>query len=79
MRRLRLSKCLFFRVLSYLFCSFSRRPEIRMRPLHKTISSQLALSSFELLNLKPPIFEEEGTSNEEVGLRNGPIYRCMGA
>ena len=58
---------------------FFRCPEIRMRPLHKTISSQLALSSFELLNLKPPIFEEEGTSNEEVGLRNGPIYRCMGA
>lgn len=46
-----------------------------MRPLRKTIFSQLALSSFELLNLKPPILREEDTSNEEVGLRNGPIYR----
>ena len=28
-----------------------------MRPLRKAISSQLALSSFELLSLKAPIFE----------------------
>jgi len=48
--------------------------------LRKAISSQLALSAFELLSLKTPIFEgrrgkkrEEGTSNEEVGLRNGLI------
>ena len=68
-----------FSVCCRIYSALFRCPEIRMRPLHKTISSQLALSSFELLNLKPPIFEEEGTSNEEVGLRNGPIYRCMGA
>ena len=29
----------------------------KVRPLCKAISSQLALSSFELLNLKPPILE----------------------
>jgi len=28
-----------------------------MRPLRKAISSQLAVSSFELLSLKTPIFE----------------------
>ncbi|KXB74952.1 hypothetical protein HMPREF3185_01015 [Porphyromonas somerae] len=28
------------------------------RPLHKAIPSQLTLFSFELLSLKPPIFEE---------------------
>ena len=50
-----------------------------MRPLRKAISSQLALFSFELLSLKTPIFKGEGTSNEEVGLRNGSIYRYMGA
>ena len=42
-----------------------------MRPLRKAISSQLALFSFERLSLKAPIFEGEGTSNEEVVLRNG--------
>ena len=48
-----------------------------LRPLRKTISSQLALSSFEHLSLKAPIFEGEGTSNEEVVLRN-ILYRYMG-
>ena len=37
-----------------------------METIAKAISSQLALSSFELLSLKPPISEEEGTSNQEV-------------
>ena len=41
--------------------------------MRKALSSQLALSSFELLSLKTLIFEAEGTSNEEVGLRNGLI------
>ena len=43
------------------------------RPLRKAISSQFALPSFELLNLKTPILREEGTSNEEVILRKGLI------
>ena len=47
-------------------------------PLRKAISSQLALSSFELLSLKPPISEEDGTSNEDVGLSNG-LNRYMDA
>ena len=42
-----------------------------LRPLRKAISSQLALFSFERFSLKAPIFEGEGTSNEEVVLRNG--------
>ena len=46
-----------------------------MRPLRKALSSQLALSSFGLLSLKTPILREEGTSNEEVGLHNGLLYR----
>ena len=46
--------------------------------MRKALSSQLALSSFELLSLKTPIFEGEGTSNEEVGLRN-ILYRYMSA
>ena len=41
-----------------------------LRPLRKAISSQLALFAFEHLSLKAPIFEGEGTSNEEVVLRN---------
>ena len=53
--------------------------EAILRPLCKAIPSQLALSSFELLNLKAPIFEERRSSNGEVGLRNSPIYRYMGA
>ena len=48
-----------------------------METIAKAISSQLALSSFELLSLKTPIFEGEGTSNEEVVLRN-ILYRYMG-
>ena len=48
-----------------------------LRPLRKAISSQLALFSFECLSLKAPIFEGEGTSNEEVVLRN-ILYRHMG-
>ena len=50
-----------------------------LRPLRKAISSQLALFAFERLSLKAPIFEGEGTSNEEVGLRSILIYRCMDA
>ena len=46
-----------------------------MRPLRKALSSQLALSSFGLLSLKTPILREEGTSNEEMGLHNGLLYR----
>ena len=45
--------------------------------MRKALSSQLALSSFEHLSLKTLIFEAEGTSNEEVGLRNGLIYWYM--
>ena len=41
-----------------------------LRPLRKAISSQLALFAFERLSLKAPIFEGEGTNNEEVVLRN---------
>jgi len=48
-----------------------------LRPLRKAISSQLALFFFERLSLKAPIFEGEGTSNEEVVLRN-ILYRHMG-
>ena len=48
-----------------------------LRPLRKAISSQLALFAFERLSLKAPIFEGEGTSNEEVVLRN-ILYRYMG-
>ena len=48
-----------------------------LRPLRKAISSPLALFSFERLSLKAPIFEGEGTSNEEVVLRN-ILYRHMG-
>ena len=48
----------------------------KLRPLRKAISSQLALSSIELLSLKPLISEEEGTSNEDVGLSNG-LHRYM--
>ena len=48
-----------------------------LRPLRKAISSQLALFSFDRLSLKTPIFEGEGTSNEEVVLRN-ILYRYMG-
>ena len=47
--------------------------EAILRLLRKAIPSQLALSSFELLNLKAPIFEERRSSNGEVGLRNGLI------
>ena len=47
--------------------------------MRKAISSLPALSSFELLSLKPPISEEDGTSNEEVGLHNSLIYRHMDA
>ena len=47
--------------------------EAILRPLRKAIPSQFALSSFELLNLKTPIFEERRSSNGEVGLRNGLI------
>ena len=43
--------------------------EAILRSLRKAIPSQLALSSFELLNLKAPIFEERRSSNGEVGLR----------
>ena len=43
------------------------------RPLRKAISSQFVFSSFELLNLKAPIFEERRSSNGEVGLRNALI------
>ena len=35
------------------------------------------ISSFKLLSLKTPILRQEGTSNEEVGLRNGSVYRYM--
>ena len=49
-----------------------------METIAKAISSQLALSSFELLSLKPPISEEDGTSNEDVGLSNG-LNRYMDA
>ena len=49
-----------------------------LRPLRKAISSQLTLSSFELLSLRLRFSREEGTSNEEVGLRKG-LYRYMGA
>ena len=52
--------------------------ETLLSPLRKAISSQLALSSFELLSLKPPISEEDGTSNEDVGLSNG-LNRYMDA
>ena len=45
----------------------------KLRPLRKAISSQLALSSFELLSLKTRFPREEGTSNEEAGLHNGPV------
>ena len=48
-----------------------------LRPLRKAISSQLTLFSFERLSLKAPIFEGEGTNNEEVVLRN-ILYRYMG-
>ena len=48
-----------------------------LRPLRKAISSQLALFAFERLSLKAMIFEGEGTSNEEVVLRN-ILYRHMG-
>ena len=48
-----------------------------LRPLRKAISSQLALFAFERFSLKAPIFEGEGTSNEEVVLRN-ILYRYMG-
>ena len=48
-----------------------------LRLLRKAISSQLALFSFERFSLKAPIFEGEGTSNEEVVLRN-ILYRHMG-
>ena len=48
-----------------------------LRPLRKAISSQLALFAFERLSLKATIFEGEGTSNEEVVLRN-ILYRHMG-
>ena len=44
-----------------------------LRPLRKAISLQLALFAFERLSLKAPIFEGEGTSNEEVVLHNGFI------
>ena len=47
--------------------------EAILRPLCKAIPLQLALSSFELLNLKAPIFEERRSSNGEVGLRNALI------
>ena len=47
--------------------------EAILRSLRKAIPSQLALSSFELLNLKAPIFKERRSSNGEVGLRNGLI------
>ena len=47
--------------------------EAILRPLCKAIPSQLALPSFELLNLKTPIFERRRSSNGEVGLRNGLI------
>ena len=48
-----------------------------METIAKAISSQLALFAFERLSLKAPIFEGEGTSNEEVVLRN-ILYRYMG-
>ena len=48
-----------------------------LRLLRKAISSQHALFSFERFSLKAPIFEGEGTSNEEVVLRN-ILYRHMG-
>ena len=48
-----------------------------METIAKAISSQLALFAFERLSLKAPIFEGEGTSNEEVVLRN-ILYRHMG-
>ena len=43
------------------------------RPLCKAISSQFALSSFELLNLKTPVFKGKGMSNEEATLHNSLI------
>ena len=54
--------------------TFPARNLYILRPLRKAISSQLALFAFERLSLKAPIFEGEGTSNEEVVLRNGPMY-----
>ena len=47
--------------------------EAILRSLRKAIPSQLALSSFELLSLKTPIFEERRPSNGGVGLRNALI------
>ena len=47
--------------------------ETLLSPLRKAISSQLALSSFELLSLKTRFSGDGDTSNEEVGLHNVPI------
>ena len=46
--------------------TFPARNLYILRILRKAISSPLALFSFERLSLKAPIFEGEGTSNEEV-------------
>ncbi|KXB72078.1 hypothetical protein HMPREF3185_01810 [Porphyromonas somerae] len=42
--------------------------------MRKAISSQLTLSSFELLSLRLRFSREEGTSNEEMVLHNGLMY-----
>ena len=57
--------------------TFPARNLYILRPLRKAFSSQLALFAFERLSLKAPIFEGEGTSNEELVLRN-ILYRYMG-
>ena len=50
--------------------------ETLLSPLRKAISSQLVLSAFEALRLRLQFSREEGTSNEEVFLRNG-LHRYM--
>ena len=61
-----------------LFCAYADGVFVGIvRPLCKAIPSQLALFSFERFSLKAPIFEGEGTSNEEVVLRN-LLCRYMG-
>ena len=49
------------------------------RPLRKAISSQFVFSSFELLNLKPPIFGERRYEEWRGGLAQWPHNRYMDA